>query len=107
VVLGLLGVAFVGECVLNYDDASLLWRHPLGVRMVLPAVATVTFGIAVFLGSSLLINLLLPAANENRRLARRIVSGLLALAVFVLFFLPAFYVVLVGPSAIQILETIR
>lgn len=82
------------------DYLSLLWRDPVGIKMLSVAGTLLVVGAAVYLGGSLVINRFV-AYPEWGTLAT-VLQMLLVLAWLVLFCMPGVYVVLIGPAAIQI-----
>jgi hypothetical protein len=81
------------------DYVSLLWKDPMGVKMLLVSVALVAVGSAVYLGGSLLVNRL---AGESRGAGATLLQVGLAVAWVAFFVMPAAFTLMIGPAAIQI-----
>jgi hypothetical protein len=101
-VLGLWAVL----AVVNPEYAGLLFRHPTGVKLVVGALALL---VVYFAGSLLLyvaLDQMAPPRDDSQRAVRRSHAGLLVGVMFIVFYLPAVFVILVGPAAIRIMDSL-
>jgi Flp pilus assembly protein TadB len=89
----------LGLVALTPDYVSLLWKDPLGTKMLLGTAALVAVGSAVFLGGSLLVTRLVD--RDTWGAGATVLQVSLAVA-WVLSILPALFVVTIGPAALQI-----
>lgn len=82
------------------DHASLLWTHPLGIKLSLGAAVLLIINLGALLGTAAFLNRRAAASRNGPRLALVVVLGLL-------FYVPVLFVVLVGPFVIVIVENLR
>jgi hypothetical protein len=102
---GLLAALFVVLLAIGFERTSLLFRDPLGQKMVGTAGALLAVGLVLSLLGCVCLNQAAPAGNETLQTRRLVLSVLLEAAHFLLFYLPAVFVLLIGPAAIQIVRT--
>jgi hypothetical protein len=104
-VAAILGL-FAGRLLLTWDHTALLLTTAAGARMV----AQASIVLAVILGASfgwcVLLDLVFPTLPERRPRVAKFLTGALCVVQIVLFLLPAFSVILVGPATIQISENL-
>jgi len=103
--LAVLGLLFV-MYLLNHDYTILLWRSPMGLRMLIIAVLLLLVNFAVFLGLCLWFNYAMPAKDDTKRGRRTVAHWVLGLLLLLFFYLPIVFVILIGPAAIAIQENL-
>jgi hypothetical protein len=97
-------LVFVGVMLaVNYSSTSLLFTTPTGLRLLVQSVLYLAGGVAGGVVVAWLLDRTWPGWHE-RPATRLTVRGLLGGAQLVLFFLPAVYVTLIGPSIIRITQ---
>jgi hypothetical protein len=106
VAIGALVVLYLVLRFFNYDYLAMLWTHPTGVRMSITAVLSVLLGCAFYYPLCLALNWLAPPGDDRRRRLRRWLSLIVLIAFLVLFICPAVFVLLVGPAALRIEDSL-
>lgn len=96
----------VGVYVLQPDYVALLWQHPTGIKMLVVSVLLLVVNFAGFLGLCLWFNHRMPPGDETKQGRRTIAHWLFALLFLVFLYLPVMFVILVGPAAIAIQESL-
>ena len=81
------------------DLVSLLWRDPIGVKMLVTSFVLLAFGGAIFVGGCAILN---RVARAPWRTGATVVQIGLVVGWVVLFCAPVAFVVTVGPAAISI-----
>lgn len=98
-------VVFVAAMlVVNYSATSLLFTTAVGQKLVAQCVFYLAGGVVVGLGIALVLDIMWPGWHQRRPRAAVTLRWLLGGAQLVLFFLPAVYVTLIGPSIIRITQ---
>jgi hypothetical protein len=87
----------------NWAYLQILFTHPVGIKMLIIAVVMMLINAALYLGLTFALNQAL-LRGEGRRKTHAVLAVLLACVHLILFFIPALYVLLAGPAAIQIME---
>jgi hypothetical protein len=105
--LGVLGAVLALMLAVNPEGTGLLFRTALGQKMLSAALALLACGLLIHLLLCAGLNRLAPPGDESRRGTRRVLSCLLEGAHLVVFYLPAVCVLLVGPAALSIIETMH
>jgi hypothetical protein len=100
-----LAAAVAWQFIGNAERARLFWSDPLGFKMGVAALVLLGFNFALLLGGWLALDRL-PGTSRAQALLGRVVEVLLCGACFVLLYLPALFVVLVGPAALTIRATL-
>ena len=100
-------VVFLWMYALQYDYLSLLWLSPTGMRMLIMSVLLLILNFAGFLGICLWLNHATPAGDDRRQGRRTFGHVAAALLFLLLFYTPVFFVILVGPAAISIQDSLR
>lgn len=103
---GLLGVILLVMLLVNFEGTSLLFRDPLGRKMLLQAMTLLACGLALHLLACAALNQLAPPGDEALRARRRVLSWLLESAYFLIFYLPVVFVLVVGPAALTIMDAL-
>ncbi len=103
--LGLLAALLLVRLAVDYQRTSLLFHVPLGQKMLTGAASLLGVGLVLHLLGCVAINQLAPAADEALLPRRRLLTLLLAVVNLVLFCFPAVFVLLVGPAAVEIVQT--
>ena len=83
------------------NSLSLLWTDPAGVRMAVAALVMLLLNFAALVGGFFVLNL-----ARERGLGQTVLQAFLCVGCFLLLYLPAFFVLLVGPAAVNIRNTI-
>jgi hypothetical protein len=99
---GCITAIYVGMLLFKRDYAALLYQHPLGVKMLTVALVDLAIGQVTFLVYFILVNRL-----GGERVVPSGIRFLVIVAALLLFYLPVVFVILVGPAAIQITESLR
>jgi hypothetical protein len=105
--LALLAVLTGCSVLFNSAMTSLLVTTSLGQKLVVQSAVLLVAGLGLGLGACLLLDLTFPGWQERHKGSATAVRWLLGGTQTVLFFLPALFVVLVGPSAIQIAQAMQ
>jgi hypothetical protein len=100
-----LASAVVWQFTGNAERARLFWSDPLGFKTGVAALVLLAFNFVVLLGGWLALDRLSSTSRAQALLAQ-MVEVLLCGACFVLLYLPALFVVLVGPAALTIRATL-
>jgi hypothetical protein len=90
---------FVVMLHIKYDYIRVMWEHPLGVKMMVSAVAFVALGTGAVAFLSFLKNQLKPEAKGLHFL---LACG--SVLTYLVLITPACFILLLGPAAIQIVE---
>jgi hypothetical protein len=88
---------------LNRDYVSILYTHPLGLKMLIVAMGLTVAGATIYLAITFGINRTLLAHREPARRYKAL-CFLLPLVHLIVFIFPAIFVVIVGPAVVQIIE---
>lgn len=80
---------------------DLLVTNPTGIKMTVAAGAWLALGLAAYFLGCVVLNRYLRGSD------RSLFTVLLGIACFVVFFLPAVYVLYVGPAAVKIQEELK
>ncbi|HZT82929.1 MAG TPA: hypothetical protein VFA26_22045 [Gemmataceae bacterium] len=102
----LLASLAAGLLLLQFDYAGVLFTHPLGRKVLAGALGMAVAGFAIQLAAAAGLNCWLPPGDETRRGLRAVVSWALGAVLFVVFYLPVVFVLLIGPASIHIREAI-
>jgi hypothetical protein len=99
---GLVIALFLIMLHLKYDYVSMLWQTELGIKMMV-------VGLAQFLVGEVILALLYFLRNRSAPSQRglRVLLSITFFLTFLCFILPAVFVILVGPAAIQIMEAFK
>ncbi|MBI3409039.1 MAG: hypothetical protein HY040_11885 [Planctomycetes bacterium] len=97
-VAGLGLAAWVAQAVYQ-EDVSLLWRDPIGVKLVLSGGVMFLLNAILFLGGCAFVSRVI---GSGKPLLRAGLGLVLAGSCFIFFYMPALFVVLNGPAAISI-----
>jgi hypothetical protein len=103
--VGLLAALLGVLLAVNYARTSLLFSDPLGQKMLTSAGVLLALGLVLQLLVCVILNHVAPVEDETLKTRRFVLSLLLEVAHLLLFYLPAVFVLLVGPSAIEILRS--
>jgi hypothetical protein len=104
--LGLLGALLVGVLLFNAEGARLLLHTRPGKKMLAGAAVLLGCGLGLLVLASAVLNRWAPAGEPNLKTRGVLLSCLLEAAWLPVFYLPAVSVLLVGPSALQIAQTL-
>jgi hypothetical protein len=104
--LGLVGALLVGTLFFNAQGGRLLLHTPAGQEMLIGGGVLLAIGLGLLLLASVGLNCWAPAGNSRLRLRRWLLSGLLEAVYLFFFYLPVIHILLVGPAALQIAETL-
>jgi len=102
---GLLAALLAGLLAFDYERTSLLFRDPLGRQMLTRALTLIAWGLVLHLVVSVVLNRVAPAGDPTFKRWRVAAAILFEAAHLGLFYLPAAFTFVVGPSAIVILQT--
>ncbi len=103
----LIASLFIGMLLFKGDYLSMLWTHPMGVRMLLGSLALTAFNFGLYLFLCAILNRVFPVNQAEVERRREVLFTLLLGVHFVVFTLPVIFVLLVGPAAITIAENLR
>jgi hypothetical protein len=89
----------------NRSYAMILYTHPVGIKMLILALALMVLGAVIYLAIMFALN---RALLDDKEPTRRYKALCFIVAVFhvIVFIFPGIFVVLVGPAAIQIYENL-
>ncbi len=104
--LGLPAALLLVLLAVDYQRTSLLFRDPLGQKMLTAAGALLVVGLGLHLPACVALNRVAPPGNDGLRARRMVLSFLLEGTHFLFFCLPAVFVLLVGPAAVTITRTL-
>ena len=85
---------------IKFDYVKSLWETPLGIKMMVSGMLLMFVGIAVTTLLYIIRNRVALEAGSGKAVLLTIGFGL----TFLFFFMPAIFVILIGPAAIQIVE---
>jgi hypothetical protein len=97
---------FFGLFLFKHDYLSMLWTHPLGIRMLVGAVVLTVFNFGLYLLLCAMLNRCFPPGNKDMERKRNLLSCLLMTIHLIVFFFPVVFVLLIGPAAVQISENL-
>lgn len=90
------------QCLTNYDQFRLLWQEPTGLRMSAIALVLLVLHSVGLVGGYWLINHLTRRDGSQPGVLGPILNLALSVALFLLLYLPALFVVVIGPAALSI-----
>jgi hypothetical protein len=102
--VGLPAAVSAGLLLLNYPYTSILFQTHLGQELLVVSGALLGGGTALTLLACLAMDLWLPGWHVRRRGLGMFLAWALGVVQVVLFVLPAGFVLVVGPAAIQIMQ---
>lgn len=89
----------------RYNYVSVLWTHPVGVRMLIIAGLLTIGNFLSFLGITWLLNRLLPP-GPDAGVARVLVHLVVGIILFLLLYVPVLFILFTGPAAILIQDNL-
>jgi hypothetical protein len=92
--------------LINFDGISILFRHPIGQKMLLGAFVMMAVGMGGQLLGCVALNKILPPDNPALTVWRNILTWAMEGTLVVLFVLPLLIVFLVGPAMLKIVDTL-
>ena len=102
-----LGVLAAAHYARDPDVFALLWRDPMGVKMLVTAGGALLVGVGLYLGGCVLLNRWADRGGRRRLpLYRGWMVGLAVFA-FVTFYMPVVNLMTIGPAAIQIQRNLQ
>lgn len=104
--LGLLAAFLLVMLRVNVEGTSLLFRDPRGQKLLAGALVLTAGVLGAHLLACVALNRLAPPGDEALRTRRRVLSWLVEGALFVLFYLPAVLVLLIGPPVLRVMEAL-
>jgi hypothetical protein len=99
-------VLFMIFFFVNRDYVSILYTHPIGIKMLIMALGLTVLGAVIYLAITFALNRVLRDDKEPTR-RYQVLCFVFALVHFIVFIFPSIYVVIVGPAAIQIMESMN
>jgi hypothetical protein len=100
-----LGGLTVWQFLTNFEEFTRFVADPAGRKLACSAAMLATVNFAVLLAGWLTLNRLSTSILQTRVLARRLLAGLLSVGCFLWCYLPAFFIVVIGPAAVNIRAT--
>jgi hypothetical protein len=100
-----LGGLTLWQSLTNSEEFTRFLADPDGKKLAWSAVMLAAVNFGVLLAGWLTLNRLSTSILQTRVLARRALSGLLSVSCFVWCYLPAFFIVVIGPAAVSIRAT--
>jgi len=97
---------FFGRLVFKSGSMSLLWEHPLGVRMLIGCAVLTVFNFGLYLLLHAMLNRCFPPNSDEVKRRRATLSSLLLAIHLIVFFAPVFLILLLGPASIQFAESL-
>ncbi len=85
---------------------KLFWNDPLGIKLAVGAGTLLVLNFAALLGGWFALNRLARAFLAQQTVLRNVLQGCLCAGCFVLFYLPAVFVLLIGPAVLTINSTL-
>jgi hypothetical protein len=89
----------------NYSYVQILWTHPAGIKMLVMTFGGAVVGTVIYLAVIFALNRALLGKDRHRSLHAAL-SVLIGVIYLLLCFVPAAFVFLVGPAAIQIMDNL-
>jgi hypothetical protein len=102
----LVGSYLLGMLLINFDGISILFRHPLGQKMLFGAFVMMSIGLGGQVLGCVALNKILPPDNPSLTVWRNILTWAMEGTLVVLFVLPLLIVFLVGPATLKIVDTL-
>jgi hypothetical protein len=87
------------------EGMKLLFNDPTGIKLTVSAVLLLLLNFAILTGAYYGLNRFMSPEDQDRALLQRTMSILVAGGCFVLFYLPACFVLLIGPAVLSIRST--
>jgi hypothetical protein len=100
--VGLLGAILMG----SFDATRFLLGDHRGQKLLLGALVLTAGVLGAHVLACMTLNRLVPPGDEARRTRRRVLSWLLEIALFPMFFLPFTIVLFMGPPVIRVIEAL-
>jgi hypothetical protein len=86
----------------NPEAARLFWTEALGQKLACSALVLLAINFALLIGGCLLLNFLEATYWRGKTWLRPLLQGALFFGCLVLFYLPALFTVVIGPSTLNI-----
>jgi hypothetical protein len=102
----LVGSYLLGVLLINFDGVSILFRHPIGQKMLVGAFVMMALGLGGQVLGCLALNKILPPDNPSLTIWRNLLTWAMEGTLVVLFVLPLMIVFLVGPATLKIVDTL-
>jgi hypothetical protein len=103
---GLLLGVLAWQALAHGELLRLFWTDPLGVRLAIAAMLLAAVNFGALLGGCLFLNRLSTSSSPRSRWLYDVLAILLCTICFIGCYLPVFFILLIGPSAMNINQTL-
>jgi hypothetical protein len=90
----------------SFNGSSLLLRDHRGQKLLLGALVLTAGVLGAHVLACMALNRLAPPGDEARRTRRRVLTWLLEIALFPMFFLPLTIAMFMGPPVIRVMDAL-
>jgi hypothetical protein len=104
--LGMLFALFAVLCLVRYEDTRMLWSTMLGIKMLIQTAVLLSLGFLISYIACRLMDRVRPEWHQEHPVWGVVGAvGLLSIQ-FVWLFIPAVFVLITGPAAVQIVQNL-
>jgi hypothetical protein len=100
--VSLLAGMVLWQCLTDGEQMSKFWADETGRRLAFSGLLFAGVNFGLLMGGWLTLNRLAVTALKDRAVVQKVLAGILSVACFVCCYVPAFFIVLIGPAAVTI-----